>query len=46
VDRTGLPKSSAEQLINNARGLAGIGEFEDLDAIHEEEEMKNYLTTG
>lgn len=46
VERTGLPKSSAEQLITNARGLAGIGEFECLDEIAEEEEREDHLTTG
>ena len=46
MERTGLPKSSAEQLISNARGLAGIGEFECLDAIAEEEEHEDHLTTG
>lgn len=46
TERTGLPKSSAEQLISNARGLAGIGEFECLDALAESEEKEDHLTTG
>lgn len=46
MERTGLPKSSAEQLISNARGLAGIGEFEDLDVLAETEEHEDHLTTG
>ena len=46
TERTGLPKSSAEQLISNARGLAGIGEFECLDELAESEEKEDHLTTG
>lgn len=46
TERTGLPKSSAEQLISNARGLAGIGEFENLEELAEEEEELDYLTSG
>ena len=46
MERTGLPKGSSEQLIANARGLVGLGEFEDLDTIAEKESNYKYLKTG
>lgn len=46
AERTGLAKNSAEQVIGNARGLEGIGEFETLDLMAEEEDKEDHLTTG
>lgn len=46
VDRTGLPKTSAEQLITNARGLVDLGKVESLIEVKERQDASGRLTTG